>query len=116
MKNDPIRISYVETRADSERARAELEEEWNVALDHAHDGRQNDMDMAYEYSADPTDEAIKNLARIKELQDMLRDWQNRWPSEHTEADCDGECERDHGEDRADSALEARYDQWKDDAA
>lgn len=31
MKNDPIRISYVDTKADSERARAEFEEQ---GIDH----------------------------------------------------------------------------------
>lgn len=113
MKDEPIKISYVETKDDRDRAQAELEEEWNVALDHAHDGRQNDMDMAYEYSADPTDSAIKNLTRIKELQDMLRDWQDRWPSEHTEADCDGECERDHDQEARESAAETAWEIERD---
>lgn len=113
MKTEPIKISYVETKADAERAQEELKDEWNSMFWHAHKARGEDMDMAYEYSADPTDSAIKNLARIKELQDMLRDWQDRWPAEHTEADCDGECARDHDQEARESAAETAWEIARD---
>lgn len=113
MKTEQIKISYVGTKDDRDRAQAELEDEWNSMFRHANKGRADDADMAYEYSADPTDSAIKNLARIKELQDMLRDWQDRWPSEHTEADCDGECERDHDEEARESAAETAWEIERD---
>lgn len=111
-----IKISYVQNRADSERARAELEDEWNSHLFYAQKARQEDMDMAYEYSADPTDTADKHLARIKELQDMLREWQNRYGDEHEEADCDGDCPRDHDAEARDTVRETIWEQQRDEAA
>lgn len=113
MKTDPIRISYVENRADSERARAELEDAWNLALQYMYQARQDDLDEAYEYSADPTDTADKHLARIKELQDMLREWNNRYGDEHEEADCDGDCPRDHDAEARDTVRETIWEQERD---
>lgn len=116
MKAEQIKISYVETKTDSERARAELEDEWNLALQHMYQARQDDMDEAYEYSADPTDTAKQHLDRICELQDMLREWQNRYGDGHDEVDCDGDCPRDHDAEARDTVRETIWEQQRDEAA
>lgn len=70
-------ITIITTTDHADRARAELEEAWNVVHRNTLQGRHYDMERAYEKSADPTDEAVKALARVVDLQRLIIDWKAR---------------------------------------
>lgn len=70
-------ITIITTTDHADRARAELEEAWNVVHRNTLQGRHYDMELAYEKSAEPTDEAVKALARLVELQRLIIEWKAR---------------------------------------
>lgn len=107
---------YIETTAEANTARAELQDLRNQVIAAHKEAIVEDRDLAHWEASKLTDKADGAAKTIRELELALLSWQNRWPDEHTEDECSGDCERDHGEEEADSARETLYDQWKDDAA
>lgn len=104
---------YIETTDAANTARAELQDLRNQVIAAHKEAITEDRDLAHHEASILTEKSDGVLVKIRELEAALIDWQKRWPDEHTENDCDGDCPRDHDEERADSLSETRWEEWRD---
>lgn len=108
--------TYIESTDAANMVRADLRYLRNRVISYQKQAVVEDSDLAHWEASLLTETADGLLVRVRELEAALIDWQERWPDEHDETDCDGDCPRDHDAEARDTVRETIWEQQRDEAA
>lgn len=107
---------YIESTDAANMVRADLQDLRNHVIAAHKEAITEDRDLAHWEASLLTEKADGALVKVRELEAALIDWVDRFGDEHEEADCDGDCPRDHGEEARESAAETAWEIDRDEAA